>query len=284
MSGISHHIKFVIEPLLIAIPCFAFFEGPITSMIEGIQNNCLSVIDDVINGIKEKNSYIMGYVSGGMDVTKKIGYSMIVIFFGWDFYEKATSDSFNVEHFIKQLLKAIIGILFIDEGLAIVKTLMDIGLGVYSQLSSVFSGASTPTITLGDTPVMSFFESVLFALVLLLLWLLSFLAKGFMAILIAGLFVEFYVRAIFFPIAAADAFGGSRQGAVKYLRTMLAMCLQLGVVAASQAIVNVTSSVIISAGVFSDLTGQTVMAVLMVVAQIGFILKAGSIAKEVVGG
>ncbi len=275
-------IMLLIIAALVAIPSFAFLDSLIQTYIDGIKDNTTLIVGDVVNGIKNKNTEIFGHVANGLNITKKVGYSMIVIFFGYDFYEKATSDSFNVEHLIKQLLKAVIGTLFIDESLNICKALADLSFELYNAIETGVGNPEFADINFGDHPFLGFLESVLFAVLLLIVYLLSFLAKGFIAVLVAGIYVEFYVRAVFFPIAAADAFGGSRQGAIKYLRTMMAMAMQMGVVLMSQVIIGIMTHVL--SGIFDDLIGKVVIALLMIVAQIGFIMKTGSIAKDMVGG
>lgn len=229
-----------------------------------------------------------------------VGVSFATIYFLLAVIDKVQTDQFNVEHFLKALLKWTIAIIVISNGVYFLQLIMFLCDKLYDAiansptisgaLSGVGGSSGNPvcelytTLTSGSGGSFSaFFAAVGHLFELLIPYLCVFIAKILIMVNSYGRAIEFFVRVAFAPIGMAGlASGESNPQTLRYIKKLAAVGLQgaliLVVVLCYTTLLYTIQS---NASGFGEAVGAQAEYIILSFAVIGLLSKAQSWANDV---
>lgn len=186
-----------------------------------------------------------------------IGLILLVVYFLIDLMEGVTAEQINIEMLIKKFIKLVVGEILISNGMTLIQGFVDFGNGLANLVSYTYASFSSQDIIDTMMAGMSdygFFEAIMFRAQLLIpsaaAWVIGIVVK----VVCFSRVLELAARAMLSPIAVADIFsGGTRSSGFRYMKKILALCIQ-GVVLLAIAI-GVSS---IEAGVLGSMSPTSV--------------------------
>ena len=235
----------------------------------------------------EKTSLIQIGASA-YEYMKVIGIALIFLFFLIDLLDEVQADSFTIEHLIKKLITLTIAIVVVNIGSTLFDYICQFGDTMLVDVNSAVTNGGGEYITKANellaTQDDGFFSSVLLFIAALgmivenLLGYILNLVAFIIAYLVAfSRFIEILVRFTFAPIGMAQLVSGGAKGpGMRYIKKFASCVLQGAVCVASFGAADAVRSA--STGV-SGVLAQ----VLVPITLIGFLMKTGRIADDVVG-
>jgi len=268
------------ETMLVNMVNMIFGSGFIQDCIDAINH---SIYDD--SGIV--HAEITNVITSIEAPVKAVAAVMLVMYLLIELMEKMTSDSFNSEQFVKLLMKFVIGQVIINNAISWSLTFMSVGSAFMCDIANNLRGSVISIEGVASAiEAMGFWDKLCSIVILLLPLLVSFLLKIAVCFMAYSRAIEIVVRAAMSPIGCADVVtGGSHSSGFRYLRRMLGISLQGGmmivVVMAASAVLS-TSSIFDAGFQITDIMflGRYfgVMA-----AMVGMLGTTKQIANEVVG-
>lgn len=229
-----------------------------------------------------------GYLYTALNTTfgttvRTIGIDLLVLYFLLAMLDRATSDNFTVEVFVKLFVKLIAGYMLIDfllpnknsNGLIaeILNTFSfsgvwetekaSISLGVYNEVMEVYNGNSAVALA----------KLVRIGAPALARWIMKIACLG----TAIGRILEATLLVVFSPIAVANLFNGSTAGSssgVRYLKRVAAVALQGAIIGASLCM--------IEAFIYRNNSWNIFINLAVMFAGTSFIGKSKSIATEII--
>lgn len=218
---------------------------------------------------------------------KVIGIALIFLFFLIDLLDEVQADSFTIERLIKKLITLTIAIVVVNIGSTLFDYICQFGDTMLVDVNSAVTNGDGEYITKANELLGTqdgFFSSVLLFIAALgmivenIIGYVLNLAAFIIAYLVAfSRFIEILVRFTFAPIGMAQLVSGGAKGpGMRYIKKFASCVLQGAVCVASFGAADAVRS---AATGISGALGQ----VLVPITLIGFILKTGKIADDVVG-
>lgn len=218
---------------------------------------------------------------------KVIGIALIFLFFLIDLLDEVQADSFTIERLIKKLITLTIAIIVVNIGGTLFDYICQFGDTMLVDVNSAVSNGGGEFRTKANELLATqdgFFSSVLLFIAALgmivenILGYILNLAAFVIAYLVAfSRFIEILVRFTFAPIGMAQLVSGGAKGpGMRYIKKFASCVLQGAVCVASFGAADAVRSAA------TDISGVLAQ-VLVPITLIGFILKTGKIADDVVG-
>lgn len=200
------------------------------AMLDAIYGD--GIIQDCITAISFKADIFTGTINSIGTVVKPVAGVLVCIYFMIELMNKLTNDNFSSEQFIKMLIKLVFSIIMIENIPQWSIYLMN--------FSTVFTDAikgSIPGIASIDASAIidkfSFLETLGALALMLLPYAASFVVKIAVTFIGYGRAIEIGLRSAFAPIGCADLVtGGTNSSGFRYIRRMLGIALQGGVMIA----------------------------------------------------
>lgn len=257
-----------------------------------MKNLLLGMLDDIYGGklIEIATDAVMippdlfdSMISGLSGAVMPIASVLVTIYFIMAVLDKVTSDSFNVEQFMKLLLKLILSIVIIENAPEWSRRIMDFG-SDFTSLLGVTTGSFTSYEITETVIPYGFVESLFTFIVMVIPWLASLLIKMAVYFLGYGRAIEMGIRAALSPIGLADIItGGANSNGFKYLKKMIAISMQGGLmmIAIAAASVVCNSQLPDSASVLEWAFVAKYLGIML--SMVGIMASCKSIANELVG-
>lgn len=195
------------------------------------------------------------------NIIQPIGCILLVLYFLLELAERVQADSFNLEQFIRMTCKLLIGVTIMNNGLDLLKAGMKFSSGVYYSIAGTVENGSANTAILqgyyDGLKNAGFFKCLPYVFELLIPWLIMFLVKIVLNVIVYSRILELLGRGVFAPIGMANIFsGGFNSSGYRYFKKFVAVALQGAVIAVIllgmgqlQNIVYNTVSTLIAGGV-----------------------------------
>ena len=165
-----------------------------------------------------------------------IGTSIMVLYFLFEIAGMASEKNFSINQMFRALLKMLIAYMLITNALTLVKYIVQFGDVLSNEISidfttSFFSKAKNQKMFLEGLDNLGSVEKIGLIANFAFPFLFAMVAKGGLIFVIMSRVIELVVRTIFAPFAVADCFQDfSRSTAIRYLKKILALSLQLVVI------------------------------------------------------
>lgn len=249
----------------------------------GFAKRCLEAIDvdidsNLVSAIEAVNTAVIPVAS-----------VLICMYFLLDLMDKVTNDNFSSDQFIKMLIKLGFSEFLISNISTIAVSFMNAGSSFMIQIYEA-TQASLPggvDMTLEMTNDMGLFECLAIVVAMLFPFIASFLIQIAVYFMGYSRAIEMILRSMFAPIGCADfVMGGVHSGGMRYIKKMLAICLQggimVGIVLASSYFINTIITNAFNNG--GDLHGAgTIIAMLSGTGQFLFLVKYFGVQLAMVG-
>lgn len=252
-----------------------------------IQDCINSINNSIYDSSGNVHSAIEKLITAMNEPVLAVASVLLVMYLLIELMEKMTSDSFNAEQFVKLLIKFVMGQIIISNAIEWSLVFMSVGSDFITDL---LGSIGTTTISLSGLSEaiaeMGFMEKISALVILLLPVLVSFLLRIAVYFMSYSRALEIVVRAAMSPIGFADVVtGGSHSSGFRYMRRMLGISLQGGMMVA----VVMAASALLTTGSMFD--GEFVLTDIMflgeyfgiMAAMVGMLGTTKSIAYEVVG-
>lgn len=253
-------------------------DGIITMMLESIYGGGLvqATYDALMIFSSSYSSSIADTMGTISDFLKPIAGVIVCMYFLMNLIDKATTDNFSSDQFIKMLLKLAFSIIIIENITDWSVRIMDFGIAFTNGIASSISGISDLS-TLDMQNIvenMGFWSKLGGMAILLIPWAISLLVRLGIYFLVYGRAIEIGVRAIFSPIGCSDLMnGGVNSNGFKYIKKMLAVSIQGGVM-----LIVVICSSLLTRDVFANDLGNGVS-----IFDLAFIAKYLGVSLSMVG-
>lgn len=265
-----------------------------------------AVADSVYFQVNESGE-VWSFVSNIYDkYLVPIGFCILVFMFFYALTEKLSAEGFTFETAGKMIIKLLIFCGFMEIGLQLALGLLNISNAVIQGINQDdFAAAASKEavdnvlITLFGTTNPNFdgfwgtiaeFVMCGVAMVIMLLpWLVTLICEALINIIILTREIEIFARAAFMPVAIGDSYNGMSSGAVRYIKSFLAVCLQGALIVVILRISSEMSMQYLIENMDADWTGLdatmslVIMPIIFKIASAGLILKSLPLAKEICG-
>ena len=224
------------------------------------------------------------------NVMKVVGVCLIFLFFLIDLLDEVQADHFTIEHLIKKLLTLTVAIIVMQMGAEIFTLLMEMGDTMIDDASVAAGTGNVVALDRAFNTVMAvkptggFFSTILMWMALIAIFVdqlipyVLMLAASIIAYLVGfSRFIEILVRFAFAPIGIAQLVSGGAKGpGMRYIKKFASCCLQGGVAVLAFGTVTIISN--LAAGINAILAS-----ILVPITLIGFLMKIGRVADDIVG-
>ena len=213
------------------------------------------------------------------------GKMLVIIYVLLDIINKSVTDNFSPEHFVKNMIKMLIGIIVIDNGWEIVTFGMQFASGIFEKIA------------VPDTSPNGFNESncIYYSIVkknfmwaftdmgtVFISWLILMVAKFIISIICWVRVIDIVVRAMFAPIGMSDIVQeGTKGNGFRYLKKLVASVLQGSIIVAIIKAYGIINSTILSGGTNLFLRICTMIILTFTIVVVAF--KSSGISNDVVG-
>lgn len=223
-----------------------------------------------------------------------LGVSLILVYFLVDLIKKASAEQFNVYQFVHSLIMLIAAKIVMEHGFEILTALFSAGHSLLSTVNNAGAFSETNIALdaaallesfrddLGLTGLLKVLGDIVIALALLIPWLISFIMKIAVKLIVYSRMISIYAHVMFAPIALSDFYAEGRQGSGwKFLKSFFSTALQGAVILGIGYIYSVLFATIAynDEGIFSFLVPVLAVQISAVMAM----FKAQSITDKVVG-
>jgi len=254
---------------------FIFGKGFITAATDAVVVDLSTDSVSLINNISES-------------VAQPIGAVLLTIYLVLELMEKLTTDNFSAEQFVKLLIKFAFGQIIITNITGWSFMFMNAGVSFMMQIVDASGGISQATVDMGgiDNSLGGIIKGIALIAQLIIPFLISAVLRVAIYFMGFGRALEMILRSMMAPIGCADVItGGTNSSGIRYMKRMLGISLQGGImiaiIAASALFIN---ELLVGEGVFT--IGNTVFLMKylgVVAAMVGILGQSKSIAFEIVG-
>ena len=219
---------------------------------------------------------------------KVIGIALIFLFFLIDLLDEVQADSFTIEHLIKKLITLTVAIVVLNMGGTIFDYICQFSDALLDDVATATSGGNGGHNTIAETIMKSGGDGI-FSSLLLVLGAIGIMLKnivGYLLFLVAFIiaylisfsrFIELLVRFVFAPIGMAQLVSGGAKGpGMRYIKKFASCALQGAVCVAAFGAADIVKN---QASGLNGIFAQ----ILVPITLIGFLMKTGRIADDVVG-
>lgn len=225
------------------------------------------------------------------NVALPLGFVLFLIYFLVALVDKSTTETLNIEQIFKMFLKLIVALYLVQNSLNIVETLMDWGTLMVNKVSSAGLSAGTMGGVADDLKALaaeetgdyhSLLKCLGFIINLILPWAITWIINIIIKVQCYVRLFEMMIMACGAPIATADIFlEGTSGGAIRYLKRMLAVALQGGIMLMiAMLFSSIAGAGIMSGAGFSEYVGSYLVFGVAACLLIG---KSNQIARDWVG-
>lgn len=196
----------------------------------------LSGITDVLTKSPDSYTSAWSFVSNAFNnIILPIGYGFMIIYFLCALIDKSTYEGFNLEQFLRLLIKLFVAKMLLDNGLNILILIMNLGSSLVTSFTTDSSIAANSSVTVSkiinmakeETNGFGFFESIGFMLKLFIPWISSLIIGIVIKFVCYSRLIEIMVRTVVAPVAMSDIiYGGVQSNGFRYLKSYLAVALQ----------------------------------------------------------
>ena len=226
------------------------------------------------------------------NVIMPVAVGLMIVWLMVAMIDKATQENFNTEQFIKMLVKMVVVVFVLSNGLALLEKIMSFGSAMVTSFQ-----ANMPISTLTEsvqsikdyakmtTDNYSFMKSLLFIIQLVFPWIVNLIIQIVVRFVCYSRIIELMIRTIFAPIAISDMFAeGQNSSGMRYLKKFLAVAIQSGVIFAIAFVFGKVSTELMTGAIDNyGFIDYTIMHLTMSFAATALIVKSLSLAEEVVG-
>ena len=279
----------------------------IKAMVEKVfgGSSSTAIADSVLISLTDKtNADAWTMINGIYDkYLVPFGLCILMFMFFYALMDKYSVEGLSFEVVGKMLIKLLLLAGFMETGLTIAKEILDLMALVITQMKADVKDVTTTnavskvlTIFFGsDSPswdglfdwILELNDCLLPLLMLLVPWLVTLVCEVLIQVVTLTRQVEIFVRAAFLPVALGDSYNGLSSGAVRYLKSFLAVCLQGAMIIVIVRIADMMSASYLlnlpNANAINTIMGVIVKPVIFRVAACGLVLKSMPLAKEVCG-
>lgn len=170
---------------------------------------------------------------------QSIGYLLLFLYAMLDMIEKVQAEMFTIEHFLRFMLKVMIGFLLIINLHAMLKGAMDFGIGVMKDLSNTSADNANVIVNTymynqaKDIEKANVIGKISLTMRFLVPYLFAIIAKLVVIFTTLGRLIEIGVRAMLSPIAMANLVGrGMDSPGMRYFKKFIALALHAAVIVA----------------------------------------------------
>lgn len=224
------------------------------------------------------------------NVALPLGFILFLIYFLIALVDKNTTDTLNIEQIFKMLLKFLVALFLVQNSLDIVETLMSWGTLMVNKVNSAGLSAGTMSGIADDLKALAaeetgnygLIKSLGFIIKLILPWAITWIINIIIKVQCYVRLFEMMIMACGAPIATADIFlEGTSGGAIRYLKRMLAVALQGGIMLMiAMLFSSIAGAGIMSGAGFSEYVGSYLVFGVAACLLIG---KSNQIARDWVG-
>lgn len=183
---------------------------------------------DIANTLNFKTESYWGLISSTFNnVILPVGYTLLCLYFLLELLERTTHEHFNLEQFMRLLIKLLIGKLMMDNCMALLDGLTSFANILSSGISKNVVETSLVNAEGLKTHNLKFWEEAMVWLRLVIPYTAMIIANLLAKITIYSRAIELIVRTLMAPIGMADIFAEGMRGAgFRYLKKFLAVNLQ----------------------------------------------------------
>ena len=213
------------------------------------------------------------------DAFISVGCGILMIYFLSALINRTMNDELSIEFILREICKTLIGILFIKNGYALFVGISDFGVAIVDGL---YTKSTYEFIEMSTSVRYSFWNTV-FSFTMLIPNLIYFLiATCVSKVIIWGRMAELGLYISIAPIAISDlVVSGTSSNAYKYIKKVLALSLQGGVIVTSVLICQRFSEML------TDITnlsfGNFASSILIGVIMLKMLISSKSISEDIVG-
>lgn len=241
------------------------------------------------------------------NVCVPVGMGLVLIYFLVNLIERSMQQQqIDVEQVVKLLMKLVIGLYFIENGLTLMTKIYSMGIAF---LNDILNATTVDGVSVGEEVIRGAWTSltgkewdenwgviqaILGSLVLIFEMIIPFVGRIIINFVIECVcwfrLIEFYILTAMAPIAMSDFFTeGTHSNGWRFVKNYLAMALQMGVIMLAVVACNAINAGIIPTTDFESI-GDVVGWITWFIKSIGLgaaccavVLKSRSLAKEIVG-
>ena len=245
-------------------------------------------------GATEETSWSIWRAASEMyKVMKIVGIALVFLYFLIEILDEVQADNFNFEHLIKKLITLAVALIVIQQGPDIFTTIGEWGDHMIDVAADAVAegNGNNPQYSLLRTFLVEAkehggFTSFIYATIALvtvivdnIVSFLLMLIVLFVAYLICfSRLIEILVRFAFAPIGLAPLVsGGAKSAGMRYAKKFAAVCLQGAICTLAVGTVSIVSQY--QSGLIASALGSLILPFTL----IGFLMKSGRIAEDVVG-
>lgn len=269
-------------------------EGMLKAMIDEIfQGGFFQNVADILTKSPTEYSTAWNFISlVYSNYILPIGYSLMVIYFLCAVIEKSSIEGFSVEQFFRLLIKLFVAKMIMDNGLTLIKLMMNLGAQLVASLVASQSINSAVTdladhvkaLAAEETNGWGFFECIPFLLKLFIPWLCTLIIQIVVKFICYSRLIEIMARASLAPIAMSDIIhGGLNSTGYRYLKSFLAVCLQGVVIFVIAYVFTTISGDLLTADETGNFFDFVIAYLTTGFAALALIVRSLGFAKEMVG-
>ncbi len=251
--------------------------------------------------IYRMSNYTGGWIGGGGDaslisagaamyeVMEVVGLCLIFLFFLIDLLDEVQADSFTIEHLIKKLLTLTVAIVVMEMGEEIFSLICEMGDTMLDDAAAASAAGNTAALSKIANMFLALGGDGFFSSILLVIACVGFLIENLVpyllmlvAVLIAYLvgfsrFIEILVRFAFAPIGIAQLVSGGAKGpGMRYIKKFASVVLQGAVAVLAFGTVTIITQA-------ANEINAIIASLLVPITLIGFLMKVGRVADDIMG-
>ena len=241
-------------------------------------------------GDKSADTSLIAAGAAMYQVMEVVGLCLIFLFFLIDLLDEVQADSFTIEHLIKKLLTLTVAIIVMQMGEEIFSLICEMGDTLIDDAAKAVGDGNVGALTrIYDTLMDLAEEDGLFSSIIAFLGCLAMLVEQIVpyilmlvALIIAYLvgfsrFIEILTRFAFAPIGIAQLVSGGAKGpGMRYIKKFASVVIQGAVAVLAFGTVTIISNA--AAGINAILAS-----ILVPITLIGFLMKIGRVADDIMG-
>lgn len=223
------------------------------------------------------------------DVVLPIAFALLSLYLVINIVQQSIKlDQLTVQQFIKPLLLYIVAFIVMNHGMDILLKLIDIGQSIVDSMSFTSSDAMDEMLTTAhskvNTEVTGIPSGIAMTVQLFLPYAAALILSLAIKIVCYTRIFELYLKTMFAPLGMGDLITkGLDSNGLRFFKNYFATCLQGAVIVGISVIYSSIIGSLISANTETSIVGMAGTALVMGFAALSMMMKAGSLAKEVLG-
>lgn len=259
-----------------------------SSLIKDMSN---MLMGETVGNVSSIQTAISGAADSVSDVLMPIASVLICIYFVIELMDKITNDNFNTDQFIKLLIKLVFAIVIVKNANTIAENIASFGTTFTEAIGTAgIKAGSEIEANVSDLGMVDKIATLVVMLIPFFVALIIRLAANFM---VFSYLMEIQIRTALAPLGFADLIsGGTNSNGFKYLKKLLALAIQGGImiiimICASQLIEAISISQLDENAWSLENIVESIMMIFQVmaaqVAMLGLMGSAKTIANDVIG-